>query len=107
MHSYLYYNSLFLINGVTSRFFKGKSGLRQGDPISPLLFAVVMNVLSYMLNWGAEDGILGYHPGCAGTKLTHLAFAEDLLIFLDGIQKLPWLEVLKFCHSLKNSQVLK
>lgn len=74
------------INGVTSGFFKGKTGLRQGDPISPLLFAVVMNVLSYMLNRAAEDGIFGYHPGCAGTKLTHLAFADDLLIFIDGTE---------------------
>ncbi|XP_013690279.2 uncharacterized protein LOC106394243 [Brassica napus] len=74
------------INGVTSGFFKGKSGLRQGDPISPLLFTVVMNVLSFMLNRGAEDRIFGYHPGCAGTRLTHLAFADDLLIFLDGTE---------------------
>ena len=74
------------INGVTSGFFKGKSGLRQGDPISPLLFAVVMNFLSFMLNRGAEDRIFGYHPGCAGTRLTHLAFADDLLIFLDGTE---------------------
>ena len=72
------------INGVTAGYFKGKTGLRQGDPMSPLLFAVVMNVLSYMLNRGAEDGIFGYHPGCAEVKLTHLAFADDLLIFLDG-----------------------
>ena len=72
------------INGVTSGFFKGKSGLRQGDPISPLLFTVVMNVLSFMLNRGAEDRIFGYHPGCAGTRLTHLAFADDIMVFFDG-----------------------
>ena len=74
------------INGITDGYFRGKTGLRQGDPISPLLFAVVMNVLSYMLNRGAEDGIFSYHPGCAGVKLTHLAFADDLLIFLEGTE---------------------
>lgn len=58
--------------------------MRQSDPISPLLFVVVMNVLSYMLNRGAEDGIFCYHPGCVDVKLTHLAFADDLLIFLEG-----------------------
>ncbi|KAL0730834.1 hypothetical protein Bca4012_026928 [Brassica carinata] len=41
------------INGVTSGYFKGKTGLRQGDPLSPPLFVVVMNVLSIMLNRGA------------------------------------------------------
>ncbi|KAL0656696.1 hypothetical protein Bca4012_077280 [Brassica carinata] len=74
------------INGITDGYFKGKIGLRQGDPISLLLFAVVMNVLSYMLNRGAEDGNFGFHPGCKGVKLTHLAFADDLLIFLDGTE---------------------
>lgn len=58
--------------------------MRQGDPISPLLFVIVMNVLSYMLNRAAEDGIFSFHPGCGEIKLTHLAFADDLLIFLEG-----------------------
>lgn len=72
------------INGVSSGYFKGRTGLRQGDPFSPILFVMVMNVLSQMLNKGAENGTFQYHPGCEEIKLTHLAFADDLLIFLEG-----------------------
>ena len=75
------------INGVTSGFFKGKTGLRQGDPLSPILFVLIMNVLSLMLNKAAEMGSFGYHPGCEELQLTHLCFADDLLIFLDGTEK--------------------
>ncbi|KAG7576912.1 hypothetical protein ISN45_Aa03g012390 [Arabidopsis thaliana x Arabidopsis arenosa] len=75
------------INGVTSGFFKGKTGLRQGDPLSPILFVMVMNVLSLMLNKAAEEGSFKYHPGCEDLKLTHLCFADDLLIFLEGSEE--------------------
>ncbi|CAA7030329.1 unnamed protein product [Microthlaspi erraticum] len=52
------------MNGVTSGYFKGKSGLRQGDPLSPILFVMIMNVLSLMLNKAAREGLFAYHPGC-------------------------------------------
>ncbi|KAG7532469.1 Zinc finger PMZ-type [Arabidopsis thaliana x Arabidopsis arenosa] len=34
----------------------------------------------------AEMGSFGYHLGCEELKLTHLCFADDLLIFLDGTE---------------------
>ncbi|CAA7043733.1 unnamed protein product [Microthlaspi erraticum] len=75
------------INGVTSGYFKGKTGLRQGDPLSPILFVLIMNVLSFMLNKAALEGHYGYHPGCEDLQLTHLCFADDLLIFLEGSER--------------------
>ncbi|CAA7046646.1 unnamed protein product [Microthlaspi erraticum] len=76
------------INGLTSGYFKGRTGLRQGDPLSPILFVMAMNVLSLMLNRAAIDGIFNYHPGCKDVQLTHLSFADDLLIFVDGSSQL-------------------
>ncbi|CAH8262212.1 unnamed protein product [Arabidopsis lyrata] len=71
-------------NEIVHGYFKGKRGLRQGDPLSPYLFVMVMNTLSLMLNKAAEDGRFSYHHNCDKAKLTHLCFADDLLIFLDG-----------------------
>lgn len=71
-------------NGTTHGYFKGKRGLRQGDPLSPYLFVLSMNCLSLALNRAAVEGRFNYHPKCKKTRLTHLCFADDLLIFSDG-----------------------
>lgn len=71
-------------NGSTYGYFKGKRGLRQGDPLSPYIFVLVMNCLSLALEKAAPTGSFQYHPHCEKTKLTHLSFADDLLIFSDG-----------------------
>jgi hypothetical protein len=39
-----------LVNDTPSSFFTSSHGLRQGDPLSPLLFVVVMEALSLILN---------------------------------------------------------
>lgn len=41
-------------------------------------------MLSKLLNQAAEEGKFAYHPQCQGVKLTHLSFADDILVFIDG-----------------------
>lgn len=71
-------------NGSTYGYFKGRRGLRQGDPLSPYLFVLVMDCLSLALDRAAATGGFHYHHRCGKTKLTHLSFADDLLTFSDG-----------------------
>lgn len=43
--------------------FKGKRGLRQGDPMSPYVFTLVMEVLTLILKRKIEeDGHFDFHP---------------------------------------------
>lgn len=87
-------------NGVVNGFLKGKRVLRQEDPLSPYLFVIAMNCLSMMLDKEARTGHLSYHHHCYKTKLTHLSFANDLLIFIDGSLE-PVQRVLQILHEFE------
>ncbi|GKC14605.1 RNA-directed DNA polymerase, eukaryota, reverse transcriptase zinc-binding domain protein, partial [Tanacetum coccineum] len=66
-------------------YFKGGRGLRQGDPISPYLFTLVMEVFTLILNNKIQQSHdFKYHSGCKEIKLTHLCFADDLLVLCHG-----------------------
>lgn len=73
-------------NGELIGYFPGKKGLRQGDPISSLLFVLAMDVLSKQLDAGAVDQKFVPHPQCDAPLITHLSFADDVLIFFDGAE---------------------
>ncbi|XP_074318444.1 uncharacterized protein LOC141655257 [Silene latifolia] len=73
-----------LINGEVHGFFPGKCGLRQGDPLSPYLFVICMEVLSRLLRRLPRAANFSYHPKCVQLNLTHLVFADDLLVFTRG-----------------------
>ena len=76
-----------LINGSPSDFFGSSRGLRQGDHLSPLLFDIVMEALSRMLDVVASARqFSGFSVGSTVGPLvmvSHLLFADDTLIFCD------------------------
>ncbi|KAK4384715.1 Retrovirus-related Pol polyprotein from type-2 retrotransposable element R2DM [Sesamum angolense] len=70
-----------VVNGGVHGFFAGARGLRQGDPMSPYLFVLVMEVLQMILQqFIDQDGQFLYHWRCTELKLFQLSFADDLLL---------------------------
>lgn len=72
------------VNGSSSGHFGSTNGIRQGDPISPYIFVLAMEALSRLLLSRFESGMIGYHPMTSDLKLSHLMFADDVMIFFDG-----------------------
>eukprot|EP00253_Pinus_taeda_P006246 PITA_06246 len=74
-------NFSVIINGAPSPFFKAERGLTQGCPLSPLLFILVMNSFSILLNRAANGS--GFQPlkMCKDFYLSHNLFVDDILVF--------------------------
>lgn len=70
-----------IINGEPSGFFKSSNGLRQGDPLSPTLFIIAVEILSKGLKqlFDRNPGMI-YDTKC-GFGISHLAYADDVIIF--------------------------
>ena len=75
------------VNGELAGYFQSTRGLRQGCSLSPYLFVLCMNILSHKINKGAREKKFEFHPGCKTLSLTHLCFADDLMVFVEGSKK--------------------
>lgn len=72
------------MNGISGGYFKNTKGLRQGDPLSPYLFVLAMEVFSSLLHSHFQLGYIHYHPKTADLAISHLMFADDVIVVFDG-----------------------
>ena len=72
-----------LLNGVPGKIIHCRRGVRQGDPLSPLLLNLVADALSAMLSRASSAGVIqGLVPHLVEGGLSHLQYADDTVILL-------------------------
>jgi hypothetical protein len=83
-----------LINGSPAGFFNSSRRVRQGDPLSPFLFVIVMEAFSRMVKASIDHSLFsGFVVGSRGSEqvhISHLLFVDGTLVFsrasLDQVQ---------------------
>ena len=93
-----------LVNGTPADFFSSSRGLRQGDPLSPLLFLVMMEVFSRMVKRMEGVGLLsGFRADGRrgrGESVSHLLFADDTILFCDAeVEQVLHVRLLLLCFQ--------
>jgi hypothetical protein len=72
------------VNDDVGHFFQTRKNIRQGDPLSPLLFNLVTGMLAILINRGKEDEqIAGVVPHLANDGISILQYTDDTIIFMD------------------------
>jgi len=70
-----------LVNGRTAEFFKASRGLRQGCPLSPLLYTIQASVLSFQLDHSQQlQSLLGLRMVTGVKEINHAQFVDDTLL---------------------------
>ena len=72
------------VNDDTGHYFQTKKGLRQGDPLSPILFKIVADMLAVMIERAKLDGqIEGVIPHLVDGALSILQYVDDTILFME------------------------
>jgi hypothetical protein len=73
------------INGEMIEYFKTYNGLRQGDPLSPIMFNLVVEALATMMRKAANQGkIRGVMTHLIPEGITHIQYADDTILMIEG-----------------------
>ena len=71
-----------LVNGSPSSEFIPQRGLRQGDPLAPLLFNIVAEALNGLMREAVQKNIFrGFLVGTNNVEVSILQYADDTIFF--------------------------
>ncbi|RLN23448.1 hypothetical protein C2845_PM07G29970 [Panicum miliaceum] len=89
------------VNGHRGPFFRTYQGLRQGDPLSPILFNLVADALSALLDKAvAKKHIVGVLDYLIQGGISHIQYADDTVIMIDGSdQSILNLKLILYCFE--------
>ena len=77
-----------LVNGLLAGFFSSSKGLHQGDPLSPYLFVMGMEVLSVLIRRAVDGGFLSgcriWGRGMTKMNISHLFFADNTVVLCEA-----------------------
>ncbi|KAG8100647.1 hypothetical protein GUJ93_ZPchr0013g35164 [Zizania palustris] len=79
-------HSAVVLNGIIGKFFTCKRGVRQGDPLSPLLFIIASDLLQYVLNEAAARGVVKAPPCHHLDDFPIVQYVDDTIVFLEATQ---------------------
>jgi hypothetical protein len=72
------------INDQVGPNFQSRKGVRQGDPLSPILFNIVVDMLAILINRAKLEGqISGVIPHILDEGLSILQYVDDTILFID------------------------
>jgi hypothetical protein len=73
------------VNDKLGRYFQTKKGLRQGDPLSPLLFNLITDMLSLLIARAIDNGqIKGLVSHLIDGGISILQYADDTILFMEN-----------------------
>ncbi|XP_058722191.1 uncharacterized mitochondrial protein AtMg01250-like [Vicia villosa] len=73
-----------LVNGSATNDFSVEKGLRQGDPLSPFVFVLVMEALTALMKKSKELGEFCGFSFKGDEEVDKLQFADDTIILAEG-----------------------
>jgi hypothetical protein len=72
------------VNDDVGRYFQTKKGLRQDDPLSPMLFNIVADMLAIIIERAKSEGQTeGVVPHLVDGGLSILQYADDTILFME------------------------
>ena len=84
IHNFIFGGSVAIkVNDDIGNYFQTKKGLRQGDPLLPMLFNIVADMLAIMIERAKVDGqIEGLVNHLLDEGLSILQYADDTILFM-------------------------